>query len=151
MRHDRRVRWVGLLVAGLSLVAGCGGGGGTPAPSPSPVPSATPVPPSTSPSAEPSASASPAAVAERTLDAPDSVVAGATFEVSWTGTPGQGDYITMVVMGVTQRTNEQTIGTTSPSPGKLVAPMKPGEYELWYVRGASDLVTTRRPITVTAK
>ena len=78
-----------------------------------------------------------------------SVVGGAPFQVAWACPSGQGDYITMVVMGVTQRTNEQTITTSTPSPGTLIAPTKPGEYELWYVRGASDLAIARRPITVT--
>jgi len=154
MTHERRLGRFAMVVAGLALAAGCGGGA-TPVPTPSPSPSATPVvasePPSAEPSSEPSPSVSPKPVADPVLDAPDTVVAGASFEVAWSGTPGQGDYVTMVVMGVNQRTNEPAIPTTSPSPWKLVAPSVPGEYEVWYVRGASDLVSARRPITVTAK
>ena len=147
MTLERRVGRLATVVAGIALAAGCGGGGATSSPSVSPTPSVAPVEASASPSALASPSA-PVTVGT-TLDAPASVKAGLPFEVAWTRQAGQGDYVTMVVMGVTQRTNEQRFYTTSPSPGKLVAPTKAGEYELWYVRGASDLATARRPITVT--
>ena len=147
MTLERRVGRLAMVVAGIAVAAGCGGGAATSSPSASPTPSVAPVEASASPSAQ--ASPSPSVAVGTTLDAPASVKAGLPFEVAWTGTPGQGDYVTMVVMGVTQWTNEQRLYTTIPSPGRLVAPTKAGEYELWYVRGASDLATARRPITVT--
>ena len=150
MTLERRVGRLAIVVAGIALAAGCGGGGATPTPSASSAPSVAPVAASPSPSAQTSPSATAAAVGVATLDAPASVPAGVQFEVAWTGPAGQGDYITMVVMGVTQRTNEQFFYTSSPSPGKLVAPTTAGEYELWFIRGASDLAMARRPITVTA-
>jgi len=148
MTLECRVGRLATIVAGIAMAAGCGGGA-SPSPSPSAAPSVAPVEVSRSPSAEVSPSASTLPVGAATLDAPASVKAGRPFEVAWAGPAGQGDYVTMVVIGVSQRTNEQTFSTASPSPGKLVAPTKPGEYELWYVRAASDLAIARRPITVT--
>jgi len=149
MTLERRVGRLASVVTGIAvLAAGCGGA--PPSPSPTSTPRPTPTEASPSPSAaESSPSASTGVPGAATLDAPASVKAGTEFEVAWTGPAGQGDYVTMVVMGLNQRTNEQAFDTTSPSPGKLVAPTKPGEYELWYVRGASDLAIARRPITVT--
>ena len=152
MTLERRAGRLAAVVACIAAVAGCAGGVATSVPSPTSAASEASTPASPSPSAsvaaEPSSSASTAAIEAVTLDAPASVKAGTEFEVAWTGPAGQGDYVTMVLMGVTQRTNEQTFDTTTPSPGKLVAPTKPGEYELWYIRGASDLAMARRPITV---
>ena len=74
---------------------------------------------------------------------------GAGFAVGWTGPNAPGDYVTIVMVGATQWTDEPYFNTNAGSPGQLVAPTTAGDYELWYVSGTDDTVATRRPITVT--
>jgi Ca-activated chloride channel homolog len=83
------------------------------------------------------------------LGAPESVMAGAPFEVAWNGPNGPGDYVTIVKAGATKWTNESYFYTTVGSPGTLVSEIEPGSYEIWYVIGADDAIKARRPITVT--
>jgi Ca-activated chloride channel family protein len=143
-------RWCGaVVVVAVALVSACGGGRASIAPSAGP--SATPAAAATSsPSSEPGASATPRRSGDATLDAPSTVVANTQFEVTWTGPANNQDYITIIAAGAAKWTNEPFFYTTSPSPSKLVAPIKAGDYELWYVNGADGDVTARRPITVTA-
>jgi hypothetical protein len=55
-----------------------------------------------------------------------------------------------VPKGATKANDAQYFNLSVPSPGKLVAPATPGEYELWVVKGDTlDSVMVRRPITVT--
>jgi Ca-activated chloride channel homolog len=133
------------LVSILVVVSACSGGT-APAASAS-VPAATPAA-----SAPPSASSSPSAVATgpASVMAPATVEGGTQFTVDWTGPAAQGDYITLVAKGIAKRTNEPYFDTTTPSPGKLVAPTTAGEYEIWYVTGTDDAIAARRTITVTA-
>lgn len=84
------------------------------------------------------------------LDAPASVEANKEFDVAWTGPNGPGDYVTIVKLGATQWTNEDYFNASGGSPQKLLAPIEPGSYELWYVIGADRTIQVRRPITVTA-
>ena len=84
------------------------------------------------------------------LLAPDSIAAGAPFDVSWNGPNGPGDYVTIVAAGTAKWTNESYFYTAAGSPGHLVAPVTGGSYELWYVIGGDDSIQSRRPITVTA-
>jgi Ca-activated chloride channel family protein len=82
------------------------------------------------------------------LLAEDTVEAGSTFEVAWNGPNGPGDYVTIVAVGATKWTNEPYFYTNAGSPGKLVAPIAAGSYELWYVTGNSTSPQNKRPITV---
>lgn len=139
------------ILAVLALAAACGGA--SPASTaPSAVPSAsasavaTTSPSASGPAASPTAVQSGAA----TLDAPATVVADTEFEVAWTGPANDRDYVTIVAVGTTKWTVEKYFYTTAASPGKLLAPLKAGDYELWYVNGSDDVPTARRPITVTA-
>ncbi len=84
-----------------------------------------------------------------TLAAPDSVMGTTTFEVTWTGPDGPGDYVTIVRAGTERWTNESYFYTTVGSPGTLTAPLEAGAYEAWYVTGADSRTMLRRPITVT--
>jgi Ca-activated chloride channel family protein len=70
-----------------------------------------------------------------TLDAPDSVDAGANFDVEWTGPNGPGDYITIVEAGAPDGANLSYAYTSQGSPATITAPDDPGDYE---VRYASD-------------
>ena len=83
------------------------------------------------------------------LLAPASVMAGSRFDVAWNGPKGPGDYVTVVLKGAAQWTNEDYFYTTQPSPSRLTAAIDPGEYEIWYVIGSDSSVKARRPITIT--
>lgn len=81
--------------------------------------------------------------------APKSVVAGTEFKVGWKGPNGPQDYVTIVKKGAKTWTNESYFYTNDGNPGKLVAPTKPGAYQLWYVTGRQSKVKQRQNITVT--
>ena len=83
------------------------------------------------------------------IDGPESVGAGSTFEVAWTGPNGPRDYITILKAGATAWTNESYFYTEVGPKGTLQAPIEAGAYELWYVSGASDKVQLKVAITVT--
>jgi Ca-activated chloride channel homolog len=72
-----------------------------------------------------------------TLDAPDTVAHGSTFQVAWTGPNGPSDYITIVPAGSAPGTYLSYAYTNSGSPASLIAPDAAGKYEIWY---ASDRV-----------
>jgi Ca-activated chloride channel family protein len=84
-----------------------------------------------------------------TLEAPAQVAAGSPFEVAWTGPNGPSDYVTIVAVGATRWTNEHYFYTANGSPGELIAPIKTGAHEVWYVTGQDPTPQVRRPITVT--
>jgi Ca-activated chloride channel homolog len=83
------------------------------------------------------------------LSAPDSVEANHEFDVAWVGPNGPGDYVTIVKQGATQWTNEDYFNATDANPSKLLAPVQPGAYEIWYVIGSDRTIQVRRTITVT--
>ncbi len=81
--------------------------------------------------------------------APATVVAGTKFDVGWKGPNGPQDYVTIVHKGAKHWTNESFFYTHNGNPGPLVAPIKAGDYQLWYVTGAKEKVKARQNITVT--
>lgn len=83
------------------------------------------------------------------LAGPDSVPAGSPFEVTWNGPNGPNDYVTIVAAGAAKWTTESYFNTNTANPGRLVAPISPGAFELWYVTGSDGRTMARRPITVT--
>jgi len=86
--------------------------------------------------------------ASATLSGPEDVVQGASFEVTWTGPNGPGDYVTIVAAGAEQWTNEPYFYTRDGNPGTLTAPDDSGDYELWYVVGQGAVTIASVPITV---
>jgi Ca-activated chloride channel homolog len=137
------------LVAVLVVVSACSGGT---APASTPASASAPAAtPAASAPPSPSASSSPSAVATgpASVVAPATVEGGTEFTVDWTGPAGQGDYITVVAKGVAKWTNEPYFNTSTPSPGRLAAPTTAGDYEIWYVTGATATIAARRAITVT--
>ncbi len=84
-----------------------------------------------------------------TLDAVDSVAAGTTFEVTWTGSNGPKDYVTIMPTGAANWSGEPYFYTADANPGKLVAPMTAGAFELRYIAGADSKTMVSRPIAVT--
>lgn len=85
-----------------------------------------------------------------TLTAPDEVVAGAGFEVSWTGPNGPRDYVTVVPAGAEVGAYLDYRYTEDGSPVSLTAPIEPGAYEVRYVVGQDDRTLTSAAIQVTA-
>jgi Ca-activated chloride channel family protein len=83
------------------------------------------------------------------LSGPADVMANTEFQVAWNGPNGTGDYVTIVKAGTTAWTNEDYFYTSEGSPGKLLAPLEAGAYELWYVIGSDRTIQARSPITVT--
>jgi len=78
------------------------------------------------PTQAPTATPAPIPTGPASLDAPDTVVGGTDFEVRWTGPNAPGDYVTIVMAGASQWTNESYFDTTDGSPGTLVAPTTEG-------------------------
>ncbi len=83
------------------------------------------------------------------LGGPVEVEAGSSFEVTWNGPNGPGDYVTIVAAGTAKWTNESYFDTSNGNPGTLVAPLDTGDHVLWYVTGADGATMANRPITVT--
>jgi Ca-activated chloride channel family protein len=144
--HSHRTGALAASFAVLLLISACGSGGKA---STAPSEAASP---STAASAAASTAAGPSSqpTGEAALDAPAEVAAGAQFEVAWSGPNANGDYVTIVAAGAEKWTNEPYFYTNAASPGKLVAPVADGDYELWYVSGADDTIMVRRDIKVTS-
>lgn len=85
---------------------------------------------------------------EVTLDAPDSVAAGSTFEVTWTGPDGRGDYITIVPAGSEEGAYLDYAYTYEGNPVTITAPDEPGSYEIWYASDRVDGTFESIPIIV---
>ena len=85
-----------------------------------------------------------------TLSAVNEVIAGAAFEVTWTGPKNPGDYITIVPKGTPDGRYHNYGDVAKGSPLSLTAPIGPGEAELRYMTGTKARVLARRPITVVA-
>lgn len=87
---------------------------------------------------------------EATLDAPETVGAGAAFEVNWTGPDNQRDFITIVEVGADEGTFESYSYTRNANPAELTAPDGLGTYEIRYVLDQSDRTLASTTIEVTA-
>jgi hypothetical protein len=133
------------LVAIAVALAACGGGGAAVSPSatgPTPAASAEASAGSTTPGGP------------ITLDAPAQVKRDTEFSVAWTGPVVLGDYVTLVAKGATKVAPDAAyVNITVGSPGKLLAPLTPGDYELWLVKGDTlgdlpEFIKARRPLAV---
>ena len=81
------------------------------------------------------------------LNAPKTVTAGDTLQVSWTGANSKSDTI-----GFTVPRNETVSGNsvdTAQNPASLRAPDKPGAYEIAYYDAGTGRIVARAPIEVT--
>ena|SRR5437773_6562477 len=89
-----------------------------------------------------------------TLGAAPTVSAGAQFDVSWTGDPNRGDYVTIVPNGATKVADQPFVDLVAGhNQITLMAPNTPGAYEIWLVEGdtlgdTANSIKARRPITV---
>ncbi len=86
--------------------------------------------------------------ASASLEAPEEVEAGTSFEVSWIGPNGPGDYVTIVAVGTDRWTNESYFPTSSGPSGTLTAPLTAGPHEVRYVSGQGEATVLAVPITV---
>lgn len=94
--------------------------------------------------------------ASASVSLPQSVQAGSTITVEWTGPAGQDDYIDLVPADYKEIGGELSYFYTRSSDdgltGELQAPKKAGQYQVRYIlRGAGkSLVLAKQPLTVTA-
>ncbi len=89
-------------------------------------------------------------VLSATIEAPESVAAGAEFGVVWTGPGGKNDYITIVEAGVPEKNYGDYAYTRNGSPAKLKAPDGLGAYEIRYFHKQSKRVLASQKINLTA-
>ena len=81
-----------------------------------------------------------------TLDAPDSVPGGSTFDVGWTGPDQRLDNVSIYPTEGTRRYDH--LYTRDGSPLTFIAPFTPGTYELRYMLRDDEAIATRA-LTVT--
>ncbi len=84
-----------------------------------------------------------------TLEAPESVAAGAVFEVVWTGPNDDRDYVSIVEVGAREGSFINYAYTGQGSPAEVTAPDGLGVYELRYVHGPSDKTLATAQINIT--
>ena len=86
---------------------------------------------------------------EVTLQAPETVAAGAKFEITWTGPDGPRDYITIVKQGAEPGAYLDYRYTTTGPTVTLTAPEEPGNYEVRYQSDREKrVIFGSRPIRV---
>lgn len=89
---------------------------------------------------------------DATLSIPASVPAGSAFEIAWPGPPNAADYIDIVPRGYAQTSGEinYVYIRDAATVGKLVAPTKPGDYDVRYLAELKDgrVLKTVAPLTV---
>jgi hypothetical protein len=83
------------------------------------------------------------------LQAPKEAVAGSTFEVAWKGPDNSHDYIALVEPGAREGASGNYAYTARGNPAKILAPLKPGDYELRYSTGQSHATLARTAIRIT--
>jgi len=83
-----------------------------------------------------------------TIEAPETVGAGAEFEVAWTGPAYKTDYITIVAVDAPEGTYNDYAYAKNANPSKISAPDGLGEYEVRYVIGASKRTLASTKIQV---
>lgn len=88
--------------------------------------------------------------ASATLSFPESVPAGTTFEVSWTGPNNSGDYLTVVPADAEVGFWREYRYTSTGNPLTFTAPMAAGDYEVRYQSDGNTGLIARAPLTVVA-
>jgi hypothetical protein len=86
-----------------------------------------------------------------TLSGPAQAVAGEAFKVSWKGPDNERNFVTIVAKGAREGafTGSYFYTTALNNPGRIVAPLSAGEYELRYYTGEKLLALARAPIRIT--
>lgn len=84
------------------------------------------------------------------VQAPAEAVAGSMFNVTWAGPNNSHDYITIVPKGSPEGRYTDYSYSDKGSPAKLLAPLAPGDYEVWYATGQTHATLARANIRITA-
>ncbi len=109
------------------------------------------VPAASSPAASEPATTLPAEVlTAATVTAPERVVAGAAFAVSWTGPDNRGDFLTIVPVDSPADKFTDYRETSAGASFELTAPVEPGKYEVRYVTDRTRTILGRAPVEVIA-
>ncbi|MCC5989205.1 MAG: VWA domain-containing protein [Pararhodobacter sp.] len=87
------------------------------------------------------------------VEAPESVLPGANFEVHWQGPSSRGDYVVITEQGASQGDRGHSRHARSGVSGgsgseRLTAPDAEGEFEVRYVIGESGRTLAAQPVTV---
>jgi hypothetical protein len=85
------------------------------------------------------------------LTSPATAVAGQSFKVSWKGPDNPRNFITVVPKGAREGQYSSAYFYTTPqlNPGSLVAPLKPGAYEVRFSTAERYLTLAKSDLTVT--
>ena len=83
-----------------------------------------------------------------TIEVPSVVTAGTRFEVAWSGTAKDGDFIAVAKPKTRVNNYIDWAYTSHGSPVTLAAPFEPGSYVVRFVSGASNEIIARRRIQV---
>ncbi|MGO3356458.1 MAG: vWA domain-containing protein [Oceanisphaera sp.] len=83
-----------------------------------------------------------------TVSGPEQVTTGALFDVSWSNTINERDFITIVPANADANRHKNHIRTKNNTDGRLTAPGESGLYELRYVLEAGRKVLASAPIEV---
>lgn len=82
------------------------------------------------------------------LDVPPVVEAGTRFEVAWSGSAGEGDFIAVAHRGSGPKKHLDWSYTNLGSPATLAAPFDAGQYVVRYISGGNQKIVARAPIEV---
>jgi len=86
---------------------------------------------------------------EASVNAPDEIPAGTTFDVPWQGPNNDGDYLTIVPTGTRDGTRAGNwTATNRGNPATLTAPAEPGQYEVRYILREGHTTIARVVVTV---
>ncbi len=120
-------------------------------PPPAPVSAVAPPPAPPAESREnPGGARPPEVLGEAALSLEPVVLAGADFEIRWTGPDNEDDYLTIVAPEAPAYSYGNYTMTRRGNPASLPAPVEAGGYEVRYVAGRSKTVLARAPLEVTA-
>jgi Ca-activated chloride channel family protein len=86
--------------------------------------------------------------AEMTIRVPRVVEAGTRFEVEWTGTPGDGDFVAVALPDSGVKNHLDWSFTNLGSPLTLAAPFEPGRYVVRYVSGTDQKIIAQEQLRV---
>ncbi|SDY61736.1 VWA domain-containing protein [Citreimonas salinaria] len=87
--------------------------------------------------------------AEAQVTAPETAIAGSSFDVSWTGAIHPADFVTVVPAGADEGTVEDHVRVRDNESDSLRAPADPGLYEVRYVLEEGRRTLASTPIEVT--
>ncbi len=94
------------------------------------------------------AAEAPEVLTPATVKAPAEIVAGSTFQVSWTGPNNKNDFVTIVAKDAPENAYTNYRETHEGPTLELLATIEPGEFEVRYVAAHAKKVLGRAPIII---